>query len=260
LPPEQEVAGSNPAGRAYFQMVNLTLIHGFTQDSTVWDRVIASLPSDWTVDSIDLPGHGQRGDMRPTGPNEFLAQTGSFLEPLTGSERRILCGYSMGGRVALQLALLFPQRWTDIVVVSSGPGITDPYAREVRVQADELAAQQLDEGWIEEFAARWDSLPLWEGDPDHVRDDRRAMILRQDPSGLAAALRGFGQGSAPAFGGFGPGTAPGLTVIRGERDIAYVDATERLATLGTSAPVVIPGGHSLPLESPGALAGVLSSI
>ncbi len=260
MPPEQEVAGSNPAGRADFQMVNLTLIHGFTQDSTVWARVSKSLPSDWLVDSIDLPGHGQRNHLRPATPTEFLAQTESFLKPPTDAQRRILCGYSMGGRVALQLTQLFPQRWTDIVVVSSGRGITDPYEREARLQTDELTAQQLDEGWIEEFAAGWDALPLWEGDPSQVRADRRSMILGQTASGLASALRSFGQGSAPTFEGFASVPHPRLIVIRGARDLAYANAADDLARLGGAPPVIIPGGHSLPLESPDPLAGAIASI
>jgi len=241
-------------------MVNLTLIHGFTQDASVWQETVSSLPRDWQITTLDLPGHGSNGQLKTSNPLQFLDQTEALVPASEPADDNILCGYSMGGRVALQLAARSQERWTNVVVVSSGAGISDRSARRNRKQADELIASQLDRGSIKEFAAHWDGLDLWEGDPEQARAARRAMILRQNTAGLAAALRSFGQGIAPVFAGFASATGPNLTVIRGERDTAYTAATAGLARLGATAPTVIPGGHSLPLESPDHLARLISSI
>jgi hypothetical protein len=136
----------------------------------------------------------------------------------------------------------------------------DALARDERQQSDETLAQSLQEGWIEEFASRWDSLPLWEGDPERVAVQRAQMIISQDPVGLASALRSFGQGIAPVFSGFGPGVEPALTVVRGERDATYVGPTEELAMLGATSPLVIQGGHSLLIENPAGMAGILRNL
>ncbi len=239
-------------------MTQLTLIHGFTQDSRVWEETVALLPSDWEISTIDLPGHGRKADQRPSDPTQFLTQVQESVPPGSTADRRILCGYSMGGRVALNLAADSPGRWTDLVIVSSGAGISNTEDRFNRQQADEsLATRLLDEGWMQEFAAHWDSLPIWTGDPQQVRQARIEMLLDQAADGLAAALRSFGQGIAPVFMGFGPGEIPTLTVLRGERDTAYIDPSEHLAMLAGTAPTVVTGGHSLPLENPAALAEAL---
>ena len=70
-----------------------------------------------------------------------------------------LLGYSLGGRVALQLALDHPGRIRRLVLVSSGPGIADPAERERRRQRDERLAQILDEDGISPFTAWWESSP-----------------------------------------------------------------------------------------------------
>jgi 2-succinyl-6-hydroxy-2,4-cyclohexadiene-1-carboxylate synthase len=241
-------------------MVDLTLIHGFTQDSSVWERTRQNLPEDWAVTAVDLPGHGIFGKQRPQSPEEFLEQVGAILPSETDADRRVLCGYSMGARVALQLAAAEPERWTHLVVISSGAGMTDTLAREERRQSDEALAASLEEGWLEEFASHWDSLSIWEGDPAEVSAQRAEMILKQDPVGLACALRSFGQGVAPVFSGFASGDEPKLTVVRGERDTTYVRPTEELAMLGASSPMTIAGGHSLLIENPAAVAGVLRSL
>ena len=242
-------------------MVHIDLIHGFTQDSRVWDRVLEALPSDWSVRPIDLPGHGSNGDMRPRTPDEFLRLTSELLEGNPEADRRVLCGYSMGGRVALTLSAATPEQWTDLVVVSAGVGINGVSERAARREADEfLATRYLDEGWIEEFASHWDSLSIWDGDPQDVKQARLAMLLQQDPEGLAAALRSFGQGVSPPFDGFGPGGEPSLSVIRGERDSSYNIPTEQLAMLAGTSPKVVAGSHSLLLENPGAIAEVISGL
>ncbi len=242
-------------------MVNLTLIHGFTQDSGVWAEVESHLPTDWAVTAIDLPGHGRNRQSRPSSQSEFLAMTRESLGEERSDALNVLCGYSMGARVALALAAAEPDRWDNLVVISSGGGIYSEDARLNRREADEgIAHKYLDEGWLEEFASYWDSLPIWSGDPEHVGRSRIRMLLNQDPAGLASALRAFGQGATTPFNGFESGVEPTVTVIRGERDAAYVEPTRHLATLTSGSPVVIPGGHSLVLENPRALADALKSI
>ena len=242
-------------------MVSLTLIHGFTQDSGVWTEVESQLPTDWAVMAIDLPGHGRNRQLVASSQSEFLAMTRETLKERNPDVVNVLCGYSMGARVALALAAAEPDRWDHVVAISSGGGIYSEEARNSRREADEgIANKYLDEGWLEEFASYWDSLPIWAGDPQHVGESRIQMLLKQDPAGLASALRSFGQGAATPFSGFEHGDEPVVTVIRGERDAAYVEPAQRLAMLTSGSPVVIPGGHSLVLENPRALADALKSV
>ena len=63
-----------------------------------------------------------------------LADLRAVLDAREG-EGVVLAGYSMGGRIALHLALAEQDRLSGVVLVSSTSGIEDPAERERRVQA-----------------------------------------------------------------------------------------------------------------------------
>ncbi len=77
----------------------LVLLHGFTQTRQSWRPVVAASGGRSRTLVPDLPGHGQAA-LRPA---SFAACT-AYVRAL-GGERFALCGYSMGGRVALHAAL-----------------------------------------------------------------------------------------------------------------------------------------------------------
>ncbi len=110
--------------------------------------------------------------------------------------RFTLCGYSLGGRVALHVALAAPERVARLVLVSTTAGIEDASERAERSVSDHRLADELEPGVrrFDSFIERWRTQPLFAGDPPEVgalaRDDQR----RNRPDALAAVLRGLGTG------------------------------------------------------------------
>jgi pimeloyl-ACP methyl ester carboxylesterase len=76
---------------------------------------------------------------------------------------------------------------------------------------------------------------------------------------LTHQMRALGQGAmTPLWDDLG-GIAVPVTVVTGAADAKYTEIGARLAAAIRGAePTVIPGGHSLPLESPDALAAVIA--
>ena len=111
----------------------LVLLHGFTQTRHSWDPVLAALDGRARAMAPDLPGHGSAAAR----PASFAACTG-YVRALA-DERIALCGYSMGGRIALTAALALGARVERLVLVGASPGIADPAEREQRRVADERA-------------------------------------------------------------------------------------------------------------------------
>ena len=70
-------------------------------------------------------------------------------------------GYSMGGRLCLQLALDRPDLVERLVLVSASPGIADAAARATRVEADEQLAQDIERDGVDAFLERWVAQPLF---------------------------------------------------------------------------------------------------
>ena len=236
---------------------SVVLLHGFSATSRAWDGVAARLdPERYLPLAIDLPGHGSQAAVSP--PITFEGCVRHVLE--RAPERFVLCGYSLGGRVALHVALAAPERIGRLVLVSTSAGIEDPRDREERRAADERLARELEQEPFEQFIERWRSQPLFAGEPEEVGRLAREDQRRNRPQALAAALRGVGAGQMRPLWAELAALAMPVDVVVGARDARYRELGARMAGLMPDARLVeLDGGHVLALEAPGALAGVLAS-
>jgi len=228
----------------------LVLLHGFTQTSRSFDPLRAALPAGLEVVAPDLPGHGPDPAL-PQGPWADAAA----LARRCG--RGTWLGYSMGGRLALHVALAHPEVVERLVLVSTTAGIDGAADRAARRAADEELAGAVEAGGVAAFVERWLAQPLLAGLPAGAagRQDR----LRNTATGLAAALRLLGAGAQEALWGRLGELAVPVAAVAGERDHRYVALARRLAAAaGPGATVtVVPGaGHACHLEDPAAVAAV----
>jgi 2-succinyl-6-hydroxy-2,4-cyclohexadiene-1-carboxylate synthase len=233
----------------------IVLLHGFTQTGRSWDATIAALGERYRALAPDLRGHGAAPDARPV---SFAAVCGDVLA--LAPERFELAGYSLGGRIALSVALAAPQRVSRLVLIGASPGLADADECRSRRAADEALADRIEGEGIEAFAACWSSLPLFAGQASAVAAAAHAERLGQDPAGLAAALRGLGTGvMEPLWARLGELTMP-VALVVGERDAKFRAIAERMAASLPGAVVhVVPGaGHAVQLEAPTAVAAILA--
>jgi 2-succinyl-6-hydroxy-2,4-cyclohexadiene-1-carboxylate synthase len=234
---------------------SVVLLHGFSGTGRAWDGVAARLRREgYRPLAPDLLGHGTASECDP--PITFAGCVSHVLA--VAPERFTLCGYSLGGRVALQVALGAPERVSRLVLVSTSPGIEDAAERAERRRADQQLADELEEGPFEDFIDRWRRQPLFADDPPEVGRLAREHQRRNRPAALAAVLRGVGTGEMePLWGKLAQLTTP-VSVVVGERDAKFRELGERMVRLVPDANlIVLAGGHNLPLENPSGLAGVL---
>ncbi len=235
----------------------LVLLHGFAGTRRSWDLVIAALAGErYSPLAVDLRGHGARGDARPI---TFGACAEDVLGDFDG--QFALCGYSLGGRVALHVALAAPERVSRLVLVASTAGIEGEEERRARRGADGELAAFLEGATIEQFADRWQAQPLFAGTSGAAAAFWREDLLRNDPRALAVAVRGLGTGAMePLWDRLGELEMP-ATVVVGDTDEKFRSIGERMAAaLPAAELVVVPGaGHGLPREAPAALAAALAT-
>ena len=233
----------------------LVCIHGFTHTGASWDSVVRSLDRSYRVLAPDIRGHGSASERRPVS-----------LEPVIGDVAGLapgefdLCGYSMGGRLALHVALALAPRVRRLVLIGASPGLADAEERLSRRRADEQLAESIERTSIEQFAAEWARTPLLAGLPADVAAAVHEDRLRNTPRGLAAALRGLGTGALPSLWDRLGEIAPPVTLLAGERDHKFVAIANQMAERLPDARVeVVPGaGHAVHLEAPEAVASVLA--
>jgi 2-succinyl-6-hydroxy-2,4-cyclohexadiene-1-carboxylate synthase len=234
---------------------DVVLLHGFSGTHHAFDGVVASLERErYRPLALDLPGHGAAGAARPI---TFDSCTAAVLD--AAPARFDLCGYSMGGRVALQVALAAPERVARLVLVSTSAGIEDPDARARRREADRALAERLEREPLEDFVERWRTQPLFADDPPHVDALAREDQRRNRAQDLAEVLRGVGVGEMqPLWRRLGELRMP-AAVLAGERDTRYVALGRRMAAaLAHGGLAVIAGGHNLALENPQGVAAALT--
>ena len=226
----------------------LTALHGFTETAAVWRQVFGP-----TARCELLPGHGHA----PCPPgSDFAAVAGAIAARMPAGGD--LLGYSMGGRVALRLALDHPTRVRRLILISTSPGIIDPKERALRRARDERLAQILEEDGIGPFVAWWEANPaLRPAKPlaRRIQEDLRCLRLNQDPHCLAANLRQLGTGMMePQWDRLAQLTMPVL-LIAGTADPAYCDKSAAMAARIPNAKVVIipDSGHAVHREQSTAL-------
>lgn len=230
---------------------DLVLLHGFTQTGRSWAPVVAELGERYRCFAPDLPGHGDATERRPATFDAVAAYLGALR-----IERFTLCGYSMGGRLALATALRLPQRVGRLVLIGATPGLADTADRAARRRADAELAARIERIGIAAFVDEWGRQPLFASQPRGVAEAAREDRLRSSAPGLAAALRGMGTGAMdPLWDRLGELRMP-VTLLAGEHDEKFRAIADRMApALPDASVVVVPGaGHAVHLEAPYAIA------
>jgi 2-succinyl-6-hydroxy-2,4-cyclohexadiene-1-carboxylate synthase len=238
------------------------LLHGFSGTHRAWDGVIDRLsPERYLSLALDLPGHGEYADEHGVG-GEAITFAGCVEHVLARAPGRfVLCGYSLGGRVALNVALAAPERVSRLVLVSTTGGIEDASERAERSASDHLLAGELERIPFEDFIERWRTQPLFAADPADAGALAREDQRRNRPEALAAVLRGVGSGEMEPLWDRLPELTMPVTVLVGDRDAKFLALGRRMVELLLDAELVIaPGGHGLPLENPAAVADALQRI
>jgi pimeloyl-ACP methyl ester carboxylesterase len=99
----------------------IVFVHGSGDNSQVWQQVVDHLP-DHSCVALDLPGHG---DLRQSpGPSTMsVADYGGWVEQeLVGRGLREVCvaGHSLGGAIALYMALAAPSLVRSLALIGTG--------------------------------------------------------------------------------------------------------------------------------------------
>jgi 2-succinyl-6-hydroxy-2,4-cyclohexadiene-1-carboxylate synthase len=219
-------------------------VHGFTQTSRSWERIADHFAEHhFETVVVDLPGHGGSDSIRAD-----LRRTADLLAATTGAATYV--GYSLGGRVCLHLALMYPHVVERLALLGVDPGIVDDDARALRRSADDRLAQHLLDVGVDAFLDEWTAQPLFAG--LRLDDAERADRCRNPATGLAASLRLAGTGTqVPLWERIVELNMP-LLAMAGDRDLKFVPIAERIAAAAPdgSFAVIHDAGHAAHLQQP----------
>jgi 3-oxoadipate enol-lactonase len=231
----------------------VVFLHSGLANSRMWDAQVSDFAWRYRVMRYDLRGFG-RSSM-PQGAFSHRADLAGLLRSL-GVERAVLVGSSMGGQLALDFALEYPEMVAALVLAGAGISGKAPseFLRQ-QWQAIDAAAEAGDVAQSVEMELR-----LWvDGpgrSPEQVDPAMRERVRQMNTENVRRALEEE-QGQPqelepPALSRLGEIDAPTLVLV-GEHDVPdFVESAERLARdIPGARKVILPGTAHLPsLEQP----------
>lgn len=243
-----EVAGQGDA---------VILLHGFTGTAMQWADQADMLSRSYRTVCVDLLGHGGSdapADARRYGMDDCARDLVALLDRL-GCASADWIGYSMGGRVALGLALAFPDRVRRLVLESASPGIEREEERQARRSRDEALAERIERVGVEAFVDEWMAQPLFSSQgrlPEPVRRAAREERCRNHALGLANSLRGIGSGAQPSYWRRLGELAMPVLLLAGEEDAKFSAIARAMGERirGARVALVPDAGHNVHLENP----------
>ncbi|MES2122012.1 MAG: alpha/beta fold hydrolase [Chlamydiota bacterium] len=219
-------------------MQSLIFLHGFLGCPDDWDEVISHLPQ-FHCTPIAIP------------------QEGAIVEQLrhhirTAFPQKPHCiGYSMGGRIALQLTDLC----ASTTALSAHPGLKGAKEREQRWLLDTIWIDQLRTLPFDLFLERWYAQPLFaslHNKPDLLQKIMSRRI-HQNPERLASMLEQLSLAKQPLVS---PAVLSSTCFVFGEEDWKYRALCDKLAFVK-----MIPhAGHAIHLEKPAECAHTIKEV
>lgn len=230
------------------EKINILALHGFLGRGSDWTDVqnkcadfnwicpnLFSDP-DWDLQSFDR-----------------IAE--KIIEKLNLNQSCVLLGYSLGGRIALQLLNKYPNMFRHIVLVSTNPGLQSDQEKAIRLKNDSLWIDKMNQMSWSDFLKQWNDQPVLQNsfEPERMESDFLKERLIQSLQNLSLGLQDDFRPIIQKY-------ASRITWIYGEQDHKFAEISENLKKqipeLKTRS---TKKGHRVLFDSPEVIAEVLKT-
>ncbi|MGY0218872.1 2-succinyl-6-hydroxy-2,4-cyclohexadiene-1-carboxylate synthase [Endozoicomonadaceae bacterium StTr2] len=229
----------------------LIMLHGFLGSAAEWEPVAKQLSDQFYCIAVDLPGHGESKAISLPEDKAFEAFDEQLLV-LADSlrlEKYNLLGYSMGGRLAMNHMLAYPDQVEHVIVESANPGLSSELERGRRRMQDQQWTRRLRDEPLEEVLHDWYTQSVF---ADMTEEQRQQLVEQRkdaDPVALADMLQATSIARQKNLwqlmtrGGFS------LGYICGSKDARYREVGRRLLqrSPGVLREQVAGAGHNVHL-------------
>lgn len=236
------------------KLPNLVLLHGFLGSDNVFEHLIPHLKIFCNPVTIDLLGHGKTEGAELHYRFSTKEQVADLIKLISEqiSLPLYLYGYSMGARLALQIALTRPDLLEGLILESGTFGIEDETEQQARQALDASRADQI-MGNFEGFLDEWNTKPLFQS---LLSKEQLASInevqKNQNSTWMANSLLGFGTGTMPCVRRNLSKIVCPTQLIVGEQDtkFCHINQTMNREISSSTLSIVENSNHRVHLEQP----------
>lgn len=225
----------------------IVALHGFLGEPSDWNflrelggDVEICAPSLWQESEIDAKHELSRW------PEQFQ----SFLKKKNWDqyENRVLCGYSMGGRLGAHHLVRFPEVWTSALLISMNPGLTTPEEKIFRVQNDRAWADRFLRWQWSDVLKEWNSQGVFQG--GQVEPERKEENFHREK--LAGAFTQWSLGKQENLREALEKCPVPITYITGTDDFKFTQIMKKWASENQNLNLKISptSGHRVIFDNP----------
>jgi len=113
----------------------LVLLHGFMENTSIWNDMEPHLSENFSLLKIDLPGHGQSEIVAEVQTMELMAEEVKKVLDAQNLTKIHLLGHSMGGYTSLAFAEKYPEYLTSLTLFFSTYFPDDAEKKEQRIKS-----------------------------------------------------------------------------------------------------------------------------
>ena len=262
----------------------ILLLHGFLGTPHEWDEVATQLSDSYYCLAPALPGHAGRAPQA----NDFSGLAVELWEQISTSlpNRFTLLGYSLGGRLAMEMARQLanslsaestvrvnrappgklppeePQYLSALVLEGAHPGLQDAEHRRLRRTHDESWARHFEQQPWRQALYDWYHQPVFASLDEQQRAALVERRAQHNPLHLAAVLRSASLAGQPQMSAMLSALNIPVTFITGGKDDKFTAVGEELAAINPQLRLVkLPEvGHNCHAEAPELIAKELRSL
>ncbi len=229
---------------------NLVLIHGAGDNLNMWYHQVPVFSKTYRVITYDVRGSGKTESPGGEYSISLFAEDLNQLMKAIRVEDAYVLGYSMGGRIALELTISHPELVKALVLANSSVGLTPPSPE--TLERRRVTLELLDRGDMRKVA---EMMTTGAFSPDfkskNPTEFKKYMEvkLQNKPDGIARLMRSLSTPTAPPD--LSKVKCPVLLIV-GENDL-YMGVEQGKRTheaIAGSKMVVLPTGHAAAMEAP----------
>jgi 2-succinyl-6-hydroxy-2,4-cyclohexadiene-1-carboxylate synthase len=234
----------------------LLLLHGWMGNCEDYAEIIESLRSRFYCIAIDLPGHGKTEVVGGDIGYGFINTAIGIIDLLDslGIDHCAMAGYSFGGRLALYLALEFPDRFDKVMLESTSAGLKTEIDRQSRIIQDWQVIDRLETDNFANFVRYWYRQPIFSDIDRHPGFNQliKCRTETNQPDNLIKSLVYAGLGMQPYLGDRLKVHTQPISLIVGALDQKFVSINREInqECLATTLRIVQNCSHNIHFQQP----------
>lgn len=234
-------------------------IHGFLGESSDWSLIKEGISKKYKGNlnfiTEDLFAKDQQGIL------DFGKQADSIIKKIKSFDgfagKKILVGYSLGGRIALHILQQSPELFDHFIFLSTNPGLKTEAEneRKNRILHDQKWSEKISEENWDEFLKEWNSQSVFAGSASEpTRDLQNYDLLKLKESMVKWSL-----GKQTDFSDVLQMFNYKVSWVVGDRDAKYCEIADSLkAKNSINNYIKVSAGHRVWLDNPQAVVDIIS--